>query len=65
MGDRYLEHCIAVLRRSKEEAEDGASCVLSGPEVDCIIDLLKEQNQALKREYMRGYDNAWNEIGRR
>lgn len=45
MSDRYLEHCMAVLRRSKEEAEDGVSCVLSVPEVDCIIDLLKEQKE--------------------
>lgn len=26
--------------------------------------LEKEQKQALKREYMRGYDKAWDEIGR-
>ena len=24
--------------------------------------MLEEQEQKLKREYMRGYDNAWNEI---
>ena len=29
------------------------------------IELLEEQKQALKREYMRGYDKAWDEIGRR
>lgn len=28
------------------------------------LELLKEQKQALKREYMRGYDRAWDEIGR-
>ena len=28
------------------------------------LELLKEQKQALKREYMRGYDKAWDEIGR-
>lgn len=28
------------------------------------VELLKEQKQALKREYMRGYDKAWAEIGR-
>ena len=28
------------------------------------MELLKEQEQAIKREYMRGYDKAWDEIGR-
>lgn len=27
--------------------------------------MLEEQKRALKREYMRGYDKAWDEIGRR
>lgn len=29
------------------------------------LKLLEEQKQTLKREYMRGYDKAWDEIGRR
>lgn len=29
------------------------------------LELLEEQKQALKREYMRGYDKAWDEIGGR
>lgn len=30
-----------------------------------VLELLEEQKQALKREYIRGYDKAWDEIGRR
>lgn len=33
--------------------------------LDEIGEMLEEQKQALKREYMRGYDKAWDEIGGR
>ena len=29
------------------------------------LSLLKEQEERLKQEYMRGYEKAWDEIGRR
>lgn len=37
---------------------------LSTDDAKKILVLLKEQKQEIKRAYMRGYDKAWDEIGR-
>ena len=40
--DRYEEHILSVLERSKEDAEDGI-CRLGVGEIDMIIEYIKEE----------------------
>ena len=46
-----LQHNIAALHAAMQDT--------------ILVNNAIEQKQALKREYMRGYDKAWEEIGRR
>ena len=64
-----LECCIANRHnncpyKSTDEGIDKVTSCTTYLMKDALA-MLKEQEERLKKEYMRGYEKAWDEIGRR
>jgi hypothetical protein len=53
--------CYHMCEQCPYELTKGCKHILAAD----ALEVLKEQEERLKQEYMRGYDKAWDEIGRR